>query len=65
MSLTIPVHGQGAIILEIDPARFLYPDIAGWPGGGQSAENVLVRVENNVEVIDLGLRDDIRLARLR
>jgi signal transduction histidine kinase len=55
MSLTVPVRGQGAIILEIDPARFLYPLIAGWPGGGRSAENLLVRVENN-EVVDLGPR---------
>lgn len=52
MSLTVPVRGQGAIILEIDPARFLYPYIAAWPGSAQSGETLLMRVEGD-EVVDL------------
>lgn len=55
MALTIPVRNQGAIILDIDPERFLYPYVARWPGWAQSAENLLVRREGN-QVIDLSPR---------
>lgn len=47
MSLAIPVEQQGAIVLDIDPARFLYPYLSVWPGGSRTAETLLVRREGN------------------
>jgi len=47
MSLTVPVRGSGAFILEIDPSRFLYPYLASWPGPGRTAETLLVRREGD------------------
>ena len=41
MALTIPVHGLGALILEIDPSRFLYPYLASWPVPSATAESFL------------------------
>ena len=35
----------GAVLLHIDPARFLYPYIQDWPGASASAETLLVRRE--------------------
>lgn len=45
MYLTIPVASAGAIVLDIDPARFLYPYLQAWSGHSQSAETVLMRRE--------------------
>jgi len=59
MALTIPVHGLGALILEIDPARFLYPYIASWPVPSATAESFLGRQEGNNQYLylsDQGLR---------
>jgi len=53
MALTIPVHGLGALILEIDPSRFLYPYINSWPGPGSTAETHLVRLEGPGEFVYL------------
>lgn len=52
MALTIPVRQQGAIILDIDPERFLYPYIATWPGGAQTAETLMLRLEGG-GILDL------------
>jgi len=43
MALTIPIRDQGALILEIDPSRFLYPYVSAWPGPSKTAETLLVR----------------------
>jgi two-component system, NarL family, sensor histidine kinase UhpB len=45
MALTIGVGDLGAIILDIDPARFLYPYLRAWPGSSQTAETMLMRRE--------------------
>ena len=45
MALTAPVRGRGAFILEIDPARFLFPFVTSWPVLSDSAETVLFRRE--------------------
>src|ERR1700744_470966 len=45
MYLAIPVDRSGAIVLEIDPQRFLYPYLANWPGKRATAESLLVRTE--------------------
>jgi hypothetical protein len=41
MVLTVPVPGQGAFVLEIDPETFLFPAIRSWPGPRRTAEAVL------------------------
>jgi PAS domain S-box-containing protein len=38
---------NGALILVIDPRRFLYPLVQTWPGPSQTAETMLVRRESN------------------
>jgi PAS domain S-box-containing protein len=43
MALTIPVDDLGAIVLDIDPERFLYPYLRAWPGHSRTAESLLVR----------------------
>jgi PAS domain S-box-containing protein len=43
MALTIPVQELGAIILDIDPARFLFPYLRAWPGSSQTAETLMLR----------------------
>lgn len=45
MELVIPVNGKGSLVLEIDPARFLYPYLGHWPGTSRTAEAYLVRLE--------------------
>jgi len=52
MALTAPIPGLGAFILEIDPARFLYPYVRSWPVPSASAETLLVRREGD-EVVYL------------
>jgi PAS domain S-box-containing protein len=48
-SETFPI---GAILLRVDPYRFLYPLIQTWPTPGQTAETILVRREGD-EVVFL------------
>ena len=43
MLLAIPVSSAGAIILAIDPSRFLYPYMQSWPTASRSGETFLVR----------------------
>ncbi len=43
MALIMPVAQKGALILDIDPERFLYPYLRTWSGRSQSAETLLLR----------------------
>ena len=50
MDLVIPIQpagagtaAVGAIVLQIDPSRFLYPFVQSWPTPSQTAETLLVR----------------------
>ena len=45
MELAIPVGNLGALMVDIDPSRFLYPYLAAWPGASRTAEAYLVRRE--------------------
>lgn len=45
MSLTVPVAGDGAIVLDIDPVTLLYPDIRTWPTTSRTGEALLMRRE--------------------
>ncbi|HXA52073.1 MAG TPA: PAS domain S-box protein [Candidatus Acidoferrum sp.] len=45
MSLTVPVDGAGAIILDIDPGTFLYPYLRAWPTVSRTGETLLLRRE--------------------
>ncbi|MBS1209108.1 MAG: hypothetical protein H6R19_1506 [Proteobacteria bacterium] len=49
-------HGNqliGFLLLEIDPARYLYPFIQNWPGNSTSAETLLYRrIGNEVEFLN-------------
>ena len=53
MSLVVPLLSLptsepiGALVLKIDPARFLYPLIQTWPTASRSAETYLVRREGD------------------
>src|ERR1017187_6150867 len=53
IALAIPLMGSsssepiGALLLKIDPERFLYPLIQSWPTPSRSAETLLVRREGN------------------
>ena len=47
MHLAIPIRGRGALILDIDPERFLYPYLNAWPGNSSTAESILVRREGD------------------
>jgi two-component system sensor histidine kinase UhpB len=65
MALNIPVGGLGALIMEIDPARFLDPYVRSWPVPHTSAESYLVRVEGDndfVYLTKLRYRPEITLA---
>lgn len=42
MALAAPVGDLGALILFIDPERFLYPYLGSWPGARRTAQSVLV-----------------------
>jgi len=50
MSVTAPVEGLGAIVLDIDPARFLYPYLEAWPGDSRTAESILGRRDGDYVV---------------
>jgi two-component system sensor histidine kinase UhpB len=63
LSVAIPVKSEGAIILEIDPATFLYPYLQSWPTHSESAETILFRREPGDEFVILNpLRNDSRSA---
>lgn len=47
MSLTVPVPGGGAIILDIDPRTFLFPFVQSWPTASRTAETLLMRREGD------------------
>jgi len=56
MCLTVPVHGLGAFILDIDPSLFLYPHVEAWPGSSRTAECELLRLEGSEAVSLTGAR---------
>ncbi|MFY9723923.1 MAG: PAS domain S-box protein [Bryobacteraceae bacterium] len=59
MASVIPVNGLGALILEIDPASFLYPYLQSWPTPSQTAETVLLRRDGRNGILALNeLRHD-------
>jgi PAS domain S-box-containing protein len=43
MAVGIPVANSGAIVLCIDPSRFLYPYIASWPTASRTGEILLFK----------------------
>jgi PAS domain S-box-containing protein len=43
MTLTIPIATAGGLILEIDPALFLYPYLRTWPTARRTGETILAR----------------------
>jgi len=47
MAVSVPVADLGAIVLNIDPSRFLYPFIASWPTAGRTGETLIFRREGN------------------
>jgi PAS domain S-box-containing protein len=47
ISLTVPVTGAGAILLDIDPETFLYPYVRAWPTVSWSGESLLLRREGD------------------
>ena len=53
MALNIPVPDLGALILEIDPARYLYPYLRSWPVPSESGETTLARLAGNNEFLYL------------
>ncbi|MEN9975102.1 MAG: hypothetical protein RLZZ282_1108, partial [Verrucomicrobiota bacterium] len=57
LALLIPLHDEadahrplGVLVLSIDPALYLYPFIAYWPGHSASAETLLIRREGQESV---------------
>jgi PAS domain S-box-containing protein len=56
MALSIPVGDLGAIVLDIDPSRFLYPYIAAWPTASRTGETLLFRRDGD----DLISLNDLR-----
>ena len=63
MAVTVPVFDEpdgrrplGLIVLQIDPARYLYPFIQRWPTPSPTAETLLVRREGNEVVFLNSLR---------
>jgi len=47
LALTIPVAHAGALILDIEASRFLYPYLESWPTASRTAETYLLRREGN------------------
>jgi two-component system sensor histidine kinase UhpB len=50
MALIVPVAQEGALILDIDPERFLYPYLQAWSGHSRSAETLLMRRDGEYAV---------------
>lgn len=63
MALTVPVGERGAIVLDIDPARFLYPFLSSWPGTERTGETILTRRDGDdvVCLSELRFRPDAPL----
>jgi two-component system sensor histidine kinase UhpB len=57
MAVILPVGQAGALILDIDPERFLYPYLRAWSGNSQTAETMLMRREGEYAVYLSGLRN--------
>jgi len=53
MALNIPVPDLGALILEIDPSRYLYPYLKSWPVPSASGETTLARLAGSNEFLYL------------
>jgi signal transduction histidine kinase len=47
MAVGIPVADLGAIVLDLDPWRFLYPYIAAWPTASRTGETLLFRLDGD------------------
>lgn len=78
MSLTVPVDKAGALILDIDPSRFLYPYLDEKPTNSKSIESTLARRDGpdyavllnrtsdgsfiRRSITDVGLPDESRLS---
>lgn len=60
MALAVPVEKRGAIILEIDPANFLYPYLRSWPTPRRTAETLLFRSEGADRALILNQPRDAR-----
>jgi signal transduction histidine kinase len=45
LDLYVPLQGVGVLVCRVDPQRFLYPLIQGWPVPSRTAETLLVRQE--------------------
>ncbi|MFZ4695122.1 MAG: sensor histidine kinase [Verrucomicrobiia bacterium] len=45
LNLYVPLQGAGALVCRVDPQRFLYPLIQGWPVPSRTAETLLIRQE--------------------
>jgi PAS domain S-box-containing protein len=59
MAVSIPVADLGAIVLDLDPRRFLYPYISAWPTASQTGETLLFRRDGDHVVLlnDASLND--------
>jgi PAS domain S-box-containing protein len=58
MHIAAPVRDLGALVLDIDPDRFLYPYLEAWPGNSATAESYLVRREGQ-EIVYLSPRRNL------
>ncbi len=58
MHLVVPMRSSGALIIDIDPASFLYPYLDAWPGNSFTAESILVRREGD-ELVYLSRRHNL------
>ena len=64
MSLWVPIGAgipgraaEGALLLQVDPAAFLYPLVQSWPTASPSAETLLVRREGDAVLFLNDLRN--------
>jgi PAS domain S-box-containing protein len=56
MAVSVPVADLGAIVLDVDPSRFLYPYLAAWPTASRTGETLLFRRDGD----DLVSLNDLR-----
>ncbi len=70
LSILIPIHDAsagkrtiGVLSLRVDPEKYLYPFILGWPTPSQTGETLLVRRDGNdaLFLVDLRFRKDSAL----
>jgi PAS domain S-box-containing protein len=62
MLLAVPVGSAGAIVLAIDPSRFLYPYVQAWPTASRTGETFLVRRDGDAIESISPLRYDAKSA---